>query len=234
MSYRQDPGASGHAPGHLADVRAAIEARLTSQRKNPLASIGDGDGVVVIRLNPDAAPIAAELKREFGDTVSITVGFKPFPLGDAYPAPLPLEPSEAGEQRLGLRVTCEITDTRIPRGGSVTGQLVMLNCGSAKAEFLAAASVGWLCVPGTLDVVGGYSGAIAAGARVIELAAGGGASLNFIVGTASCEANDQYAVGSGTYEVVVPLFLGDAENRRDPVHLLVRGCFVTVTDVESP
>jgi hypothetical protein len=234
MSYRQDPGDSGYACRNLADVRSAIEARFISQRKNPLASIGDGDGVVVIRLNPDAVPIAEELKREFGDMVSITVGFKPFPPADAHPAPLPLEPSEAGERQLGLHVTCELADTRIPRGGSVTGQLVMLNRGSATARFSVSASVGCLCVPGTLDVVGGYSGAIAGVERVIELEAGGVTSLNFIVGTASCEANDQYAVGSGTYEVVVPLSVGDAGNWRDPVHLLARGCFVTVTDIEPP
>ena len=234
MSYRQDPGVSGHARKHLADVRSAIEARLTSQRKNPLASIGDGDGVVVVRLTPDATSIAEKLKREFGDTVSITVGFKPFPLGDAHPAQLSLEPSEAGERQLGLRVTCELTNTRIPRGDSITGQLVILNCGSAKAEFSAAASVGCLCVPGTLDVVGGYSGAIAGVERVIELAVGSTTSLNFIVGTASCEANDQYVVGPGTYEVVVPLSVGNAGSGRNPVRLLVRDCFVTVTDVESP
>jgi hypothetical protein len=234
MSYRQDPGASGRDRRHVADVRSTIEAQLASQRKSALASIGDGDGVVVVRLNPDAAPVAEELKREFGDTVSITVGFKPFPLGDAHPAPLPLEPSEAGEWQLGLRVTCELADARIPRGGSVTGKLVILNCGSATARFSAAASVGCLCVPGTLDVVGGYSGAIAGVERVIELAAGGVTSLNFIVGTASCEANDQYAVGSGTYQVVVPLSVGDADSWRDPVHLLARGCFVTVTDIEPP
>lgn len=234
MSYRQNPGVSGNPWRHLADVRSAIEARLTSRGKNVLASIGDGDGVVVVRLTPDATQIAEELKREFGDTVSITVGFKPFPLGDAYPAPLSLEPSEAEERRLGLRVSCEISNTQIPRGDFVTGQLVILNCGSAKAEFSAAASVGCLCVPGTLDVVGGYSGAIAAGERVIELAADSTTSLNFIVGTASCEANDQYVVGPGTYEVVVPLSVRDTGSGRDPIHLLVRDCFVTVTDAGSP
>ncbi len=234
MSYRQNPGVSGNPWRHLADVRSEIEARLTSQGKNVLASIGDGDGVVVVRLTPDATPIAEELKREFGDVVSITVGFKPFPLGDAPPAPLSLEPSEAEERPLGLRVTCEITDRQIPRGDFITGQLVLLNCGRAQAEFSAAASVGWLCVPGTLDVVGGYSGAIAAGERVIELAGGRVTSLNFIVGTASYEANDQYAVGSGTYEVVVPLSVRDTGSGRDPVHLLVRGCSVTVTDAGSP
>lgn len=234
MSYGQDPGVSGDPGGHLADVRSAIEARLTSQGKSALASIGDGDGVVVVRLTPNAAPIAEELKREFGDRVSITVGFKPFPLGDTHPAPLSLEPSEAGEGQLGLRVTCELTNTRIPRGDSITGQLVILNCGSAKAEFSAAASVGCLCMPGTLDVVGGYSGAIAGVERAIELAAGGVTSLNFIVGTASCEANDQYVVGPGTYEVVVPLSMENAGSGRDPVRLLVRDCFVTVADVESP
>jgi hypothetical protein len=108
-----------------------------------------------------------------------------------------------------------------------------MNRGSVTVEFSAAASVGWLCVPGTLDVVGGYSGAIAAGVRAIELNAGGITSLNLIVGTASCEVNDRYVVEAGTYEVVVPLSVWDAGSTRDPIRLLVRDCFLTVTDGES-
>jgi hypothetical protein len=110
---------------------------------------------------------------------------------------------------------------------------LIVNRGSVKAEFSAATSVGWLCVPGTLDVVGGYSGAIAAGMRAIGLDAGGSTSLNFIVGTASCEPNDRYVVNAGTYEVVVPLSVWDAGNTRNPIRLLVRDCFITVTDGES-
>jgi hypothetical protein len=110
---------------------------------------------------------------------------------------------------------------------------LIVNRGSVKAEFSAATSVGWLCVPGTLDVVGGYSGAIAAGMRAIGLDAGGSTSLNFIVGTASCEPNDRYVVNASTYEVVVPLSVWDAGNTRNPIRLLVRDCFITVTDGES-
>jgi hypothetical protein len=233
MSCSENPGVSENPRRHLAEVRSAIEARLAPQGKTSvLASIGDGGEVVVVRLNPSAASIAGELKREFGDSVSITVGFKPFPFGDAHLAPLSLEPSEAGKPGLPLRITCEITDTRIRPGDSTTGRLLILNRGSARVEFFAAASVGWLCVPGTLDVVGGYSGAMAAVERAIELDASGITSLNFIVGTASCEVNDRYVVKAGTYEVVVPLSVWDAGSTRNPIRLLVRDCFVTVTDVE--
>jgi hypothetical protein len=69
--------------------------------------------------------------------------------------------------------------------------------------------------------------------RAIELDAGGSTSLNFIVGTASYEPNDRYVVNAGTYEVVVPLAVREAENMRNPIRLLVRDCFITVTDGES-
>lgn len=234
MSYSEDPGVSENARRHLADVRSAIETRLAPHEgKSALSSIGDGGGVVVVRLTPSAAPIAGELKREFGDTVSITVGFKPFPLGDVHLAPLSLESSEGGQPKLALSATCEITNTRIRPGDSTTGQLLILNRGSVKAEFSAAASIGWLCAPGTLDVVGGYSGAIAAVERAVALDAGSITSLNFIVGTASCEVNNRYVVNAGIYEVVVPLSVWDAGSTGNPIRLLVRDCFVTVTDVES-
>lgn len=135
MSCSEGPGVSGNARRHLADVRSAIEERLASDRNSALVSIGDGSGVVVVRLNPSAGPLAVELKREFGDTVSITVGFKPFPFGDAHLAPMSLEASEAGELRFALRVTCEIANTGIRSGDSTGGRLLIVNRGSVKAEF---------------------------------------------------------------------------------------------------
>ena len=211
-------------------MRSAIESRFRSDGESPLSSIGDGDNCVVVRLIPDAMLIAEELKREFGNAVSITVGFKPFPVGSVNFGPVPLEPSGAARWWSAMRVTCEVATALIPPGDSATGKLVILNRGSVKVNFSAAVSVGWLCAPGTLDVVGGYSGAIAAGMRAIELDAGEVTSLNFVVGTASCEANDHYVVESGTYDVVVPLSIWEA-GARDPDRLLIRDCFITVTDV---
>jgi hypothetical protein len=222
------PGAAGNARGRLAGVRSAIEERLAADG-NALVSIGDGNGAVVVRLAPGAAPLAAELKREFGDGVAVTVGFKPFPPGGARIAPFSLDSAEAGELAFALRLTCEMPDTAMPAGDSATGRLSVLNRGSATAEFSAAASAGWLCVPGTLTVVGGYSGAIAAGMRAIRLDAGASTALDFIVGTASCEPDDRYVVDAGTYEVVVPLSVWAAGGTRDPVRLLVRDCVVEVT-----
>jgi hypothetical protein len=234
MTYMsgREPGVSRRARRHLAHVRSAIEGRLASHGERPLSSIGDGDRCVVVRLTPNAAPIAEELERKFGNVVSITVGFKPFPPSGVNFRPVLLESSGTAGWWSAMRVTCECDNALIPRGDSTTGQLVILNRGNAEVKFLAAVSVGWLCVPGTLDVVGGYSGAIAAGARAVELDAGGITSFNFIVGTASCEANDRYVVESGSYDVVVPLSIWDA-GARDPDRLLVRDCFVRVTDVES-
>jgi hypothetical protein len=231
MSDREQPAASEFARRQSASVRSAIEARLGSRAKNPLLSIGDGDGIVVVRLQPDAAPAAAELKREFGDAVDITVGFKPFPYIQSFFAPPPLDSTRAAGRWPALAVVCDITEARIPGGGSTTGRLAIHNRGKAREIFNAAASAGWLCAPGTSDIVGGYSGAMAAGARRIDLEVDGTAVLNFIVGTASCESNDRYVVESGTYEVVVPLSIWLAGGEPDSDLLHVRGCLVTVMDV---
>jgi hypothetical protein len=209
-------------------VRLAIEARLASSAESPLLSIGDGDHCVVVRLTPNAAPIAEELMREFGDSVSITVGFKPFPPGSVDLGYLPPETAGAATWRSAMRFTCEVADSLIPRGDSTRGRLTILNCGNAPVKFDAGVNVGLLCVPGTFDVVGGYSGAMSAGARVVELDTGGIASFNFIVGTASCEANNRYVVEPGGYDVLVPLSISDI-GTRDPDRLLVQDSFVRVT-----
>jgi hypothetical protein len=232
MTSHERPDASGLARRHLAAVRSAIEARLASHGKSPLLSIGDGDGTVVVRLTPDAAPAAEELKREFGDAVDITVGFKPFPYVHGRFARPSFDSEPAAVKWPALHITCEIPEARIPRGGSTIGQLSILNRGKTEEKFTAAANGGWLCAPGTSDIAGGYSGAIAAGARAIDLEVDGIALLDFIVGTASCESNDRYAVESGVYEVVVPLSIWVAGSNPDPVRLQVRGCLVTVINAE--
>lgn len=232
MSGTSDPSVPGRARGHSALVRSAIQDRLTFHERNLLSSIGDGDECVVVRLAPNAALIAEELKREFGDEVSITVGFKPFPPGGVNFGPVLLEPSDQAGWWSSMRITCEIADSVVARGDSTTGQLVVLNHGGEMLRFLAGVSAGWLCVPGTLDVVGGYSGAISGGLRLIGLAPGETTSLSFIIGTASCQPDDEYVVESGAYDVAVPLSICEA-GAPDPDRLLIRGCSVTVTDAES-
>jgi len=234
MADMNHPGPSVPRParGHLAQVRSAIETQAASSAENPLLSIGDGDHCVVVRLTPDSALVAEELVREFGDSVSITVGFKPFPSGSVDPGHLPPETAGAARWRSAMRFTCEVADPLIPSGDSTRGRLTILNCGDAPVEFDAGVNVGWLCVPGTLDVVGGYSGAMSPGGRVVKLDTGGVASFNFIVGTASCEADNRYVVEPGSYDVAVPLSIS-RRGSLDRDHLIIQGCSVRVTHGRS-
>jgi hypothetical protein len=179
-----------------------------------LLSIGDGDGTVVIRLTPDAAVVAEELKLEFGDVVSITVGFKPFPSPVNGYESIPLSFTESGELTLALDIGCETDRATIACGESVTGQLALTNSGVDAIYFTASAATGWLCEPGTLNVIGGHGGAVAAGSRTIALDAGGIARLNFITGTASCVSDGRYTVAPGMYEVGCAIVCAERNRRR--------------------
>ena len=90
--------------------------------------------------------------------------------------------------------------------------------------------VGWLCQPGTLVIAGGYSGAVTGINQRVRLEGQDTHEWNFIVGTASCEPNDQYSVKPGPYEVIVPVSLGlrESDSTQKSARLLARNCFVIV------
>lgn len=216
--------------GKLKLVRSAIAARLADEQDNPLLSIGEGDKTITVRLKPGATSIAQALKREFGEDVEVVVGFKSFPRGQLRNQLSYHEALQTNGLLLPLVLTCEIPKTHLIEGESVTGRVTIQNVGETGIEFFGSVGVGWLCQPGTLVIAGGYSGAVAQINQRVRLDSQDTHEWNFIVGTASCEPNDQFSVKPGPYEVIVPvsLELRESDSTQKSVHLLARNCFVIV------
>jgi hypothetical protein len=215
----------------LTDVRLSVARRFSGVPNNPILSIGEGGRTVLIRLKPNAIQIAEALNEEFSGLVQITVGFKPFPVAEDRSRTTSPCVLEARGSLAALSTTCEVTSTRLRAGEDVTGHVVMQNTGDTVIEGSGSAHVGWLCRPGTLVVVGGYSGAVAGASRMIHIDPGSSDTLSFTAGTASCEPDDRYVVRPGQYEVVVPVDLEARSRRGHPmtVRILARGCFISVT-----
>ena len=211
----------------LTRIRASIAGRFAGARGSPLQSIGEGSRAVVVHLKPDAVSVAAELNREFGSLVEITVGFKAFPGGDRAGSPSP-RTLEGRASLPGIGATCQVDEARLPGGGSGSGKAVIRNTGHSPVEGSGSAGAGCLCRPGTLVIAGSYSGAIAGVGRVFHISPGGSETLDFIVGTASLEPGADYVVQPGRYEVVVPVDL-EVNGGPGPVRILARGCFIEVT-----
>lgn len=211
-------------------IRSTIAARFADEQGNPLVSIGEGDKTITVRLKPGATSIAQALKREFGEDVEVVVGFKSFPSGQLRNQLSYHDALQTSGLPLTLVLTCELPKTHLIAGESVTGRVTVQNVGKSGIEFFGSVGMGWLCQPGTLVIAGGYSGAVAPTYQWIRLDNQDTHQWNFIVGTASCEPNDQYSVKAGPYEVVVPVLieLGENGSTRESVHLLARNCFVIV------
>lgn len=211
-------------------IRSTIAARFADQPDNPLVSIGEGYKTITVHLKPGATSIAQELKREFGEDVEVVVGFKSFPSGQLRNQ-LPYQDAlQTNGLTLPLVLTCEIPKTHLIEGESVTGRVTIQNVSETGIEFSGSVGVGWLCQPGTLVIAGGYSGAVTGINQRVRLDSQDTHEWNFIVGTASCEPNDQYSVKPGPYEVIVPvsLELRESDSTQKSARLLARNCFVIV------
>lgn len=208
----------------LADISRSIAGRLAEDPRLPLQSIGQGRHSVAVHLKPSAVATAEDLKREFGNMVDITLGFKSFPDG-VLRIPVP-EALRAKGSVPDLHATCHVDRGQVLGGDTVTGRVVMRNAGKTDIEISAAAAVGWLCLPRTLKIVGGNSGFVANAGRKFQIIPGDSDTLPFVVGTASCEPGTEYVVPAGPYEVVVSVRL--QVGGRDDFHLLARDCFIEV------
>jgi hypothetical protein len=210
----------------LARIRASIADRFAGTPGSPLQSIGLGRHVVVVRLKPDAVSIAEDLLREFGGMIEISVGFKDFPAGTSH-VQLPHTLQSRGSPA-PIRATCEVDATVLRSGAAASGKVAIQNTGNSPIRVSASAGAGWLCRPGTLDIVGGYSGFIADAGHLFNIGPGGSETLNFVVGTASSEPGAGYLVPPGQYEVLVPVEL-EVEGGQGTALLLARDCFIEVT-----
>jgi hypothetical protein len=203
-----------HSLSDLRRVREEIEGTLrqrqTQTGRQILTSVGNGKAVVSVALRADQEHVARELASRYGSAVELQVGFFSFP--DRRRSRRPRQP-HAGpaldEQTIeGLEMSVEVDQNVLEAGEDGRGRLVLRNSSPERIGPLGSGQplVGSL-LNSSLEIVGGYSGAIAGTGRTIDLAPGASASLWFIFGTASTREDLGYVVPPGRYWLKVQLRL---------------------------
>lgn len=178
-----------------------------------------------IVLAPWAASIAAELHREFGDDVDLTVGALPYPPG-RQPQRQPQRPPATSQAPSLLdpdEMAAELDGPATVRSGhtlqhglllrNLTGHAVQI----ATNGGLTAAVVD----PATGETVGGFAGFQTAPLVTFGLTPGKTTRIPLLIGTTSTTPTLGYAIPPGTWGIQAALTLGpdprDSPRRRTPV-----------------
>ena len=174
-----------------------------------------------IGLAPWAAATAAELHRQFGDDVELTVGALPYPPG---PDPRPRPVTAALPGLLDSReVTVELDGPAVVRSGHTSQHsLLVRNLSGRELQIATNGQVTAAVVdPQTGEVVGGFSGAQALPLIIFRVAAGATEPIPLLIGTASYTPRLGYVVPAGEWGIQATLTLGphprDSPRRRTPI-----------------
>jgi hypothetical protein len=208
-----------------------IYRRLRADPRRPLNGGSPGH----VQLRAPFAGLAAELHRDYGPSLHITVGHKPFPpaqIGDRQPVPLPTSTVTVP----GLELTVTVNAARVAPGDDFEGSVVFSNRGSQRVAGMTGLLTGGVRAEGDDRMAGDFAGAIALVGRTVELGPGEEMELPLTVGMASLLPDVSYVVPPGRYEVIsaVPFHQPDTRPTPQPV-LVARGAWVTVdASVTSP
>jgi hypothetical protein len=194
-----------------------IRAEIMSAYEGRWHGMGNGKGVVHVRLWADQVEAAAEIHRRYGDAVEIDLGSLPYPDPFALrsgrlvsPAEAPLPPSLPDGVRLSL------PDDFTVRSGA--NAHTVLSVRNDTAEEVKAMSNGTLfppvVEPGTGTAVGGYAGAMTLQLVIHSVAPGAGEDIPVVVGTASFRPEVGWAVPPGRWALAFALQAGGVHGRR--------------------
>ena len=174
-----------------------------------------------IGLAPWAAATAAELHRQFGDDVELTVGALPYPPG---PEPRPRPATAPLPDLLDSReVTVELDGPAVVRSGHTSQHsLLVRNLAGRDLQIATNGQVTAVVVdPQTGEVVGGFSGAQALPLVIFRVAAGATEPIPLLIDTASYTPRLGYVVPAGEWGIQATLTLGphprDSPSRRTPI-----------------
>jgi hypothetical protein len=210
------------------DELKPILARLLDQQPGPLTlypqlDVDEGrQPPFTIRLAPWAAATAEELHRQFGDSLDLTVGAFPYPLGrqpQHRPAADPpadlLDPAEIAVELDGPAM--------VSSGHTLRHGLLLRNLTDGELQIATNGQVTAQVVdPQTGEVVGGFSGMQHRPLIRFLVQPGQTGRIPLLIGTASFTPRLGYAIPAGDWGIQATLTLGpggpvDSPSRRTPV-----------------
>jgi hypothetical protein len=224
---------AGTAPS-LAGVAARDEirrtlARLLEERPGALTRYpdpsrdGGGPPPYGIGLETWAEAEAAELARQFGNQVNLTVGALPYP--PPHPPGRPRRPSPGPELPADLLGPdeAELDGPAVVRSGHTLRHALLIrnHTGTELAIATNGQVTGSAVDPGTGEVMGGYSGAQRLPLIMFRTGPGETGRIPLLIGTAGNTTRLGYAVPPGNWGVQATLDLtldsGERLRRRTPV-----------------
>ena len=199
------------------DELRLIFARLLEEQPGALTGYPDpsrsegGPPPYAIRLAPWAEAVAAELSRQFGDQVDLTVGAMPYPPG---------RPPHRPERRQSPRrepaalldpreVEAELDGPAVVRSGrTLRHGLLLRNHTGGELQIATNGHVtAGIVDPLTGEVVGGFSGWQTLPLVMFRIAPGGTERIPLLIGTASFAVRLGYAVPPGSWGLQATLDL---------------------------
>jgi hypothetical protein len=199
-----------HSLSDLRRVREEIERtlkqRATQTGRRILISIGEGKGVIRVRLRADQENLASELAARYGSAVELRVGGFSFPdHRRSHPQP-PAGPTLEEQTFEGLEMSVEAGQRVLETGDDGHGRLVLRNSSSERiGPLVSGQPLAGSLLNASLETVGGYSGWIAGTGLIVDLAPGQSASIPVIYGTASTHEELGYTIPPGTYWLQVQM-----------------------------
>ena len=199
-------------------IRSEIHTLATFTERGSFKNWGVGQGVVIVGLKANNEPLAAELKRRYGDAVDLTVGYFRYP--DMVPlhpqirlpgVEPPTLPPELATVSLPERVTVGSGDelmSVLTLQNNTTDELVAETNGQVTARVLD---------PRTSEEVGGFWGAQHMPAVPFRVPPNGSAEIPLLIGTTSFVERLGYAIPPGGWLLDAGLRIRDHGGFRTPV-----------------
>jgi hypothetical protein len=205
------------------DIRNILQ-RLRADPRRPFNGCSPGH----IQLRAPFAELAADLHREYGDSLKITVGHKPYPpelIGDRQPLLLPMPTVTVA----GLELTITIDEPHVAGGEDLPGRVIFANRGPNRVEGMTGVLTGGIRSDGHDYMAGNFAGTTTMMGYQIDLEPGSSTEMPLIIGTASRLPDTSYVVPPGRYEVVtaVPFQQSDIPPTPRP-QLVALGAWLTV------
>ncbi len=212
-----------------------VNGYLLADPRQPWAGSGPGN----LTLRAPFEDIAAALHAEFGTSLNIWLGLKPYPpsrIADPHAVPVP-QPTITVT---GLEMTMTLADVQVTSGETLNGSITFHNRGRTRITGMTGATLtAGLRSQGNDHMASQYAGTLWNLGMIIDLGSGDSRTLPLLVGTASCLPDTSYVVPSGRYEVVatIPFHPHRPSDQGEPGpggQLVVTGNRITVHERFSP